>query len=291
MKFAESTGVGISDVHAHLQDGRFGDDLTVYFERAQARGVRRFVCCGTSPADWKKTAEIAKKYPNVFPTFGVHPWNVGRIDGDWATALKMMLDGTRSADGVYGAALGEVGLDFAVRDLDAAAQEAALRTQLEIANERRLPVVVHSVRANDLTLKILRDYSKVPVWLLHSWTASEEQIERALASNVFFSFSPRCVAPNAVRARETVAKVPRDRILVESDAPTPLPPNGYGKPLSPIASFAVEARDADGVLLSAPASVVDVAEEIAALRKTPVDEFYRQLALNEKRFFQCWPTC
>lgn len=283
MEFAEST-VGISDVHAHLQDGRFGDDLTVYFERAKARGVRRVVCCGTSPADWKKTAAIAKKYPDVFPTFGVHPWNVGRIDGDWTTPLKMMLDATGCA------ALGEVGLDFAVRNLDAAAQEAALRTQLEIANERALPVVVHSVRANDLTLKILRDYSKVPVWLLHSWTATEAEIERALALNVFFSFSPRCVAPNAVRARETVAKVPRDRILVESDAPTPLPPNGYGKPLSPIASFAVESRDLDGVLLSAPASVVDVAEEIAALRKTPIDEFYRQLALNEKRFFQAWPT-
>jgi hypothetical protein len=59
--------------------------------------------------------------------------------------------------------------------------------------------------------------------------------------------------------------------------------------LSQIASFAIESRDADGVLLSAPASVVDVAEEIAALRKTPGDEFYRQLELNEKRFFQCWP--
>ena len=289
MGFAELTGVGISDVHSHLQDGRFGDDLTVYFERARARGVRRFVCCGTSPADWKKTAEIARKYPDVLPTFGVHPWNVGRIEGEWETALKMTLDATVCADGVSGAAIGEVGLDFAVRNLDAASQEAVLRKQLEIANERRLPVVLHSVRANDLTLKILRDYSKVPVWLLHSWTATEAEIERALASNVFFSFSPRCVASNAVRVRETVAKVPRDRVLVESDAPTPLPPNGYGKPLSPIASFAVEARDADGTLLSAPASVVDVAKEIAALRKTPADEFYRQLALNEKRFFQCWP--
>lgn len=289
MVFADSTGFEISDVHSHLQDGRFGDDLTVYFERARARGVRRFVCCGTSPADWRKTAEIARKYPDVFPTFGVHPWNVGRIEGDWETALKIALDATLSADGVSGAALGEVGLDFAVRELDAAAQEAVFRTQLEIANERKLPVVVHSVRANDLALTVLRDYSKVPVWLLHSWTASEAQIERALASNVFFSFSPRCVAPNAVRARETVAKVPRDRILVESDAPTPLPPNGYGKPASQIASFVVEARDSDGVLLSAPASVVEVAEAIAAIRKTPNDEFYRQLALNEKRFFQCWP--
>ncbi len=292
MEFAESNKWAASDAHSHLQDGRFGNDLdglAVYFERARARGVRRFVCCGTSPADWKKTAAIAKKYPNVLPTLGLHPWSVGRVEGDWTTALKIALDATVSADGVYGAALGEVGLDFAVRNLDEASQEAAFRTQLEIANERRLPVVVHSVRANDLTLKILRDYSKVPVWLLHSWTATDAQIERALESNVFFSFSPRCVAPNATRARETVAKVPRDRILVESDAPTPLPPNGYGKPASPIASFAVEARAADGTLLSAPASVVDVANEIAAIRKTPVDEFYRQLELNEKRFFQCWP--
>lgn len=292
MGFAESTKIAVSDVHSHLQDGRFGNDpdaLAVYFDRARARGVCRFACCGTSPADWKKTAEIAKKYPDVLPAFGVHPWNVGRIQGDWATALKTMLDATVAADGVSGAAIGEVGLDFAVRNLDAAAQEAAFRTQLEIASERRLPVVVHSTRSNDLTLKILRDYPNVPVWLLHSWTATEAEIERALASNVFFSFSPRSVAPNAVRARETIAKAPRDRILLESDAPTPLPPNGYGKPASPIASFAVEARAEDGSLLSAPAAVVDVAVSIAAIRKTPVDELYRQIALNEKRFFQCWP--
>lgn len=287
--FSTPPEAGFCDAHVHLQDGRFGDELPRYFERARRRGVRRFVCSGTSPADWNKTAKIARTYPDVWPTFGVHPWFVGKSRGDWQTALKIVLDSTVAADGRTGAAIGEIGLDFIVREKNFVEQEDAFRFQLELANERKLPIVVHSVRANPSVLKALAEYSKIPTILLHGWVATRDEIEKAVDLGAFFSFSPRSVRPNAVRSRETIAAVPRDRILLESDGPNPLPPNGYANPTSSIATIALQERDADGALCCEPAAVADVAAEIGAIRSVKADEFFRQLALNERRFFQYWP--
>ncbi len=287
--FATPPNVELCDAHVHLQDPRFGDDLSFYFERARRRGVRRFVCSGTSPADWNATAQIAKTFPDVLPTFGLHPWFVAKTSGDWTTALKIVLDSTVAADGQTRAALGEIGLDFVVREKNFDAQEAAFRTQLEIANERRLPIVVHSVLANERVLQILPEYGKIPAILLHGFVGTPSEIDKASDLGAFFSFSPRSVRPKAAQARQTIAAVPRDRILLESDGPTPLPPNGYANPTSSISTIARQERDETGAILCEPAAVVDVAAEICAIRQTASDDFFRQLELNERRFFQSWP--
>lgn len=294
MSATQTTSFEFSDVHVHLQDKRFGassDEVARYLDRARALGVRRFVCSGTSPADWNRTLDLTKKLDGVYPTFGTHPWHVGRISGDWLAILATLLDQTVAKDGRTRPALGEVGLDFAVQGCNEAVkqlQEDALRAQLDLASERALPVVLHSVRANDRVLKIMRQYSKTPAWLLHGWTATEREIDEALDLGAFFSFSQRSVHPNALRARATIAAVPRDRILLESDGPTPTPPGGYAGAPTTFSAISLQERDADGFLLAEPASLVSTAKEICAIRKTPQEDFFKQLALNERRFFQFW---
>ena len=298
MTGSETSSRGFADVHVHLYDKRFGatlEELGQYLERAKAHGVGRSVCACASPGDWNRAAEIARKFPDVYPSFGVHPWNCRRVSGDWLAPLANFLDAFVAYDGVTKAALGEVGLDFAVRDCDdalRAAQEKTLRDQLELADARKIPVAVHSVRSNDRVLSIIREYSNVPAWLLHGWSATPEEIERAVEIGAFFSFSARSVAKNARVSRETVARVPRDRILVESDGPTPLPPDGYGAAEGevPRKSIALQSRDEEGFLVAEPASILATAKEIALLRKTTLDDFFRQLTINERRFFASWPT-
>ncbi len=280
-----------ADVHVHLQDKRFGEtweDVERYLERAREQGVVKLVCDGTSPADWKRTAEIARRFENVLPSFGVHPWNVGKISGDWLGVLKGLLDGFDAKDGETRAGLGEVGLDFAVRDCDESAkkaQEDALRAQLELANERAIPTTLHSARANDRLLKIMAEYPKIPVWLLHGWTATQEEVDRALELGAFFSFSRRSVDENARRARATILAVPRDKILLESDGPILLPPDGYAGNARVVL---VQARDADGFILDEPSSLWKTARSIGAIRGVNFDDFARQLSVNERRFFQNW---
>lgn len=298
MAGTETTARGFADVHAHLYDKRFGatlEETAQYLERAKSHGVGRCVCACASPGDWNRAAEIARKFPDVYLALGVHPWNCRRVSGEWLPALERLLDAFVGHDGVSKAALGEVGLDFAVRDCDDALrseQEKIFRDQLQLADARKIPVTVHSVRSNERVLDVIREYSNVPAWLLHGWRATPSEIERAVEIGAFFSFSARFVAKNAARLREVVARVPRDRILVESDGPTPLPPDGYGTEEGdpPRPSISLQARDEDGFLLAEPASILATAKEIALIRRMPLDEFFRQLALNERRFFVNWPT-
>lgn len=292
-----SSSRGFTDVHVHLYDKRFGatpEEVAVYLERARSHGVVRFVCATASPADWNRTADLARRFPGVYPSFGVHPWNCKRVSDGWLAPLANFLDGYVANDGNTKAALGEVGLDFAVRDCTDElrdAQEKMLRDQLKLADERKIPVTLHSVRANERVLDIMRDYRNVPAWLLHGWRATTPEIERAVELGAFFSFSARSVAANALASRECVAKVPRDRILLESDGPTQLPPNGYM--LQPgektRQTVAPQFRDDDGFLLAEPASLLKTASEVAKIRRAPVDEFFRQLSVNERRFFANWP--
>ena len=284
----------ITDVHVHLQDKRFGatwEDTELYIERAREKGVARFVCAATSPADWNRTAQIAQRFPNVLPTFGVHPWFYDKISGDWTQPLKMFLDAKFSNELQARAALGEVGLDFVVRNCDdevKAAQEETLRAQLQIANERGIPVVMHSVRANERALLCMKEFSKVPTWLLHGWNATPQEIERACELGAFFSFSKRNASPRAKRGRETIAAVPRDRILLESDGPTPVPPDGYDSNDPNWQTKVVQARGQDGFLLDEPAHIIATAREIAAIKKLELDDFLRQVQINERRFFANW---
>ena len=225
MTVSEKSSRGFADVHAHLYDKRFGatlEETAQYLERAKTHGVARCVCACASPGDWNRAAEIAKKLPDVFPAFGVHPWNCRRVSGDWLAPLANFLDSFVAYDGATKAALGEVGLDFAVRDCDdelRKAQEKTFRDQLELADARKIPVTVHSVRANEKVLSIIREYPNVPAWLLHGWRATPPEIENAVEIGAFFSFSARFVAKDAHALRDVVTRVPRDRLLVDAPAP------------------------------------------------------------------------
>ena len=284
-----------SDMHVHLQDRRFGDawnEVAQYIDRAKEQGVTKFLCAGTSPADWNRVAELGRRFGGVYAAFGVHPWYVGKISGEWAPILENLLRRYVAQDGTTRACLGEVGLDFAVRGCDEALrkeQEETLRTQLNIAVQEGTPVVLHSVRANERILKIMREYSKTPVWLLHGWTASPQEVEQAVELGAFFSFSQRALAPTAAKARKTLEAVPRDRLLLESDGPHLIPPRGYDGAPDAVPEIYVEQRSPDGRLLAEPASLVLAAQEVCALRKMKPDEFFEQLAINEKRFLKAIP--
>lgn len=297
MTNAETKEHGFTDAHVHLQDRRFGetwDEVGQYLARAKESGIERFLCVSASPADWNRTAELARRFDSIYPSFGVHPWSCRRIQGDWLGALTMFLDSYVAKDGVTKASLGEVGLDYAVRQCDETLQkeqEELFLAQLQLANDRAIPVTLHSVRANFRILEIMKSFSRVPAWILHSWQATREEIERALDYGAFFSFSNRSVAPRARFSRECVAAVPRDRILLESDGPTLLPPDGYGQQddSAPRRTTIVAPATMNGERLAEPGSLLRTAEEIARIRKTSTDEFFRQLAINEKRFLANWP--
>ena len=197
--------------------------------------------------------------PELWPAFGIHPWKIKSATENDFLELFRRLESDPNAW------VGEIGLDFAIRHLDAPQKEGqkeAFRRQLAMASRLNRPVVVHSVRATGETLRELARWDKIGLILLHGFAENiPPELFEPIAEKTYFSFSARNVNQSNHKARQTIERVPIERILLESDWPS----TG-----------------------SEPAQLTTTAEEIASIRQISSEEFFARLRENEERFFQQW---
>lgn len=135
---------------------------------------------------------------------GVHPWRAAEI-GVAESLSPAMFEGAR--------AVGETGLDYAC-DVDREAQERLFRRHLEIAEQRRLPVVIHCVRAFEPTMKILAEYRLAAV-IFHGFIGSAQMAERAVAEGYYLSFG--VMTPRSPKTVAALRATPDDRLFAETD--------------------------------------------------------------------------
>lgn len=184
----------------------------------QQSGITRCVVNGTSPEDWEKVAALATQHPElIIPSFGLHPWK--KPTTNWYEKLVHQLDN------VPHACIGECGLDRWIKDYDIQKQTEAFTAQLRLATERNLPLSIHCLKAWGLLINILES-NPTPErgFLLHSYGGSAELIPRLARLGAYFSISGYFFQPRKKDALAAFQLVPRDRLLIESDAPDMLPP-------------------------------------------------------------------
>ena len=221
------------DAHNHLQDEWLSPHLDTIADDVRTTGVGAIVVNGTSESDWARVAELARRYSWVRPSFGVHPWDCGNAGPGWREAL------IRTLDANPGAAIGEIGIDrwildrarpddprlAGLRRAPLAEQETAFRWQLELAAERDRPVTIHCIDAWGRLLEILRE-TKRPArgFLLHAYGGSADLAREFAALGAYFSFNGAFLAERHAARRAVFSQLPRERILIETDAPAmPLP--------------------------------------------------------------------
>lgn len=213
------------DAHNHLD--RCEDPLAEVHGAARA-GVRGMLVAGVDPAGWKAQSRLAAT-PGVVLAFGLHPWAVAAMDeGGLDRSLEALERRLGEAPGPV--ALGEAGLDRS-RHVDPGSldrQERAFVAQLGLARTCGLPVVLHVVRAHGRALAVLRrEGLSDRGGMVHSASTPPEELSRWLDLGLYFSFSG--TVTRHPRAREAAARVPLDRLLVETDAPDQ-PPLGCEPP-------------------------------------------------------------
>ncbi|MDD5020405.1 MAG: TatD family hydrolase [Candidatus Omnitrophica bacterium] len=219
--------VPLIDAHCHLQDRRIQDLLGPMMERAAGRGVDRLVCCGSAEDDWGGVAAVKRQYPlRIIPSFGLHPWYIKGRSRDWLANLEGFL--RRLPSGV-----GEIGLDFAVRDADFQEQRDVFVKQLELAAQLRRPVSIHCRRAWSILPEALDTVGPLNAGgVIHSYSGSAELIPVLQGYNLSFSFSCSITRSGNTRARRALLAVARDRLLIETDSPD-IPPAGLEGPNEP----------------------------------------------------------
>lgn len=259
----------LTDIHVHLQEKVLLDRIDEVMQACRAEGVKLLACNGTKPEDWADVAALAERYPEVLPCFGVHPWYVGEAGEAWEIQLRDFLQ--RHPD----APVGEIGIDRWIEPRDEALQERVFRRQLHIARELDRVAMVHCLRAWGWLMEILQTEKLPRAMLIHSFGGSAEMIKPLAECNAYFSFAGSIFEPKRQKLRDACKAVPRDRLLIETDAPALIAPEGHRK---------YHVTDENGEVLNHPANLPYVYKGVAGLIGCSVDELREQVTANARAF-------
>ena len=206
------------DAHNHLQDPRLGDPVPV-IAAMKAAGVIRCVVNATREADWESVEKLALAEPDfVLPAFGIHPWYAHTAGDGWQDRLRKLLEKHPHSS------IGECGLDQWVSDPSLEIQRPVFTEQLRIAREMDRPVTIHCLKAWGALFDAFEESPPPARFLMHSFGGSIETARRLIPRGAYFSFSGYFLQPRKAAVVEAFRQLPKDRILLETDAPDMLPP-------------------------------------------------------------------
>jgi TatD DNase family protein len=268
------------DSHAHLDSPRYDADRDELLQRAWKQGVRTVLSIGIGdgPDTMQQALELSRKYaaqpgiPRILATAGIHPHEAQLAD----PAALEKLDGLLANPDVL--ALGEIGLDYYYDHSPREQQKQAFARQMEIAAGRRRPIIIHcrpsegSSNAWDDTLAMIEsNWAGTHLGgVLHCFTGEWEHARRAMDCGFLISFAGNVTFPRAENIRQVAAKVPLDRMLIETDAPFLAPVPDRGK-------------------RNEPAWVARVADKLAEVCGVTADQVASSTANNFFRFFRVEP--
>ena len=252
------------DSHCHLDFPELSSELDAVLARAHSAGVGTLVTISTKLSEFGRICAIADAHPDVWCSVGVHPHEAEAEEGaDDAAKLAALARHPR----VIG--IGETGLDYYYEHSPRAAQERAFKAHCAAAREAGLPLIVHTRDADVDTMGILREESRrgALTGLIHCFTAGPELADFAIDIGFYISISGIVTFKAAEALRQTVRKVPLERLLVETDAPYLAPVPKRGK-------------------RNEPAFVAHTAAALAALKGVSADELARVTTANFFRLFR-----
>lgn len=247
------------DSHCHLTADAFDGDRDAVLERAREAGVDGLVTVASIPADALAGLRLAEERDWVWTTAGYHPHEASRAGRGWKGEVREMLQRERVV------AVGECGLDYHYDNAPRDVQRRVLAGHVEIAAETGLPLIVHSRDADDDTAAVLRDLPPGVGGVVHCFTGSDALLDAALEAGFHVSFTG-IVSFRGYGAVHQVARVPADRLMIETDAPylAPVPHRGRR---------------------NEPSFVREVAAAVASHRGESVEDVARATTRTARRFY------
>ncbi|HEV2757468.1 MAG TPA: TatD family hydrolase [Actinomycetota bacterium] len=244
------------DSHCHLFDveGEPGDVA----QRAAAAGVTGMLVCGTDVATSERAAELAE-LPGVWAAAGLHPTSAKEWTDEVAGRIETLLARGRVV------AVGESGLDMYWDTSYLDLQREVFEAHIRWAKEHDKALVIHTRESIDEALQTLEDVSPPERFVFHCWSGDAARMERALDLGAYVSFAGNVTFKSAGALRELAARVPEERLLVETDSPYLAPVPHRGKP-------------------NEPAHCALVGAAVAEARGEPLERVAEATARNAQRF-------
>lgn len=250
------------DSHAHLDDRKYDQDRHEMLMRAKDQGVCAIVNVGYDLPSSQRSVALAEKYDFIYAAVGIHPHDAGDANEEVFAELMKMAAHPKVV------AIGEMGLDY-YRDLSPRdVQQKIFRRQITLAREIGLPIIVHDRDAHGDVMRILKEEKAgLGEGVLHCFSGSWEMAVECMKMGFYISIAGPVTFNNAGRLKDIAARVPADRLLIETDSPylTPAPHRGKR---------------------NESAFVLHVAAEIARLRGIMPEEMGELAVNNTKRLFK-----
>ena len=259
------------DTHCHLDAAEFAPDRDEVRAAARAAGVAHLVIPAVERAHWQEVVQLAHRHGDSY-ALGIHPLYTPRADESDIGALREMLARQRSDPHLV--AVGEIGLDFFVPDLDAERQIWFYEQQIKLAREFELPVILHVRKSSDRLLKTLRQH-KVVGGIAHAFNGSAQQAQAFIDLGFKLGFGGAVTYDRALKLREMAASLPLDALVMETDAPD-IPPHWLYTTAEQRAAGQSQGRNT-------PAELPRIAAQVAQLRGISVDALAQASTANAQQ--------
>ena len=264
--------VEITDSHCHLDFPDFAEELPEVIARAVAAGVTRMVTICTKLRSEPQVRAIAEAHAPVFYAAGTHPMSVATEPMATTDDLVALAAHPKFVG------IGETGLDYHYTRESAVVQQASLRAHIDAARQTGLPLIVHSRAADDDMARILTEEYRNGAYtcVMHCFSSGAALARAALDLDFYLSMSGIAALPKSEEIRSIFAAAPRDRILVETDAPYLAPPPHRGRRNEPAYTVKTARTGAETMGLDWP--------DFAAQTQTNFHRLFTKVAAYEAQF-------
>ena len=247
------------DSHCHLDDDRFDERRQQVIAQAAAVNVTRMVIPATTANRWEKVKQVCEGHDGLYPAYGLHPMFIEQHQVNHLRELDEWLEREQPI------AVGECGIDFYDSRVDEKWQLQLFREQLQLANNHRLPLIVHVRKAMDEVISLLRKQARFG-GVVHSFSGSQQQARQLHDIGFKLGIAATLSFERAQKLRKVVAAMPDDALLIESDAPD-----------QPGASHRGQ--------LNEPGFIVEHLQTMAELRNTTTEDLAATLNRNAESLF------
>jgi len=249
----------VIDTHCHLDMKDFDVDREEVIERSKEAGFEALITVGSDLAGTTKAVQLSEHYAMVYASVGIHPHDAK----DFTEKVYSQLTNWSKKTKVV--AIGETGLDYHYDHSPRETQKDVFRRHLHLAEETRLPVIIHSREAKKDTLHIMQECG-VGKGVLHCFSGDQDMAEKAMSMGFYLSLAGPVTFRKSLSLKEIARMIPDDYLLVETDAPYLSPEPVRGK-------------------RNEPAFMLNTLRHVAELRGISLEDLARITSLNAKRLF------
>lgn len=248
------------DTHAHMDDSSFDADREALLAALPEKGIGLLMNPGCSLASSRNAVALAENYDYIYAAVGSHPDAAREVCPEVIAAYRALCKLSRVK------AIGEIGLDYHYEDVPRDIQQAAFRSQMALAAELGLPVIVHEREAHEDGMKIVEEFPGV-TGVFHCYSGSLDMAKWLIARGWYIGFTGVLTFKNARKALEVAGNIPLDRIVLETDCPYMSPEPFRGK-------------------RNDPGKLYRMAERLAELRGMTVEEVQARTFENGRRLYR-----